>query len=275
MTDSDDGAAFYQPLGLADDGAERFASTDYTRSVWSTEMQHGSPPAALLVRAMERNHPREGARLARVTVELLGPVPVAECRVRSRVLRPGRSIELLAAELCAPMPDGSERTVASATAWRLATEDTAAVRRATDPSYPEGLPAVGSGFDFFGDHKVTTFIDAVEWEWNSLAEKQVPGRVRVRERVALVAGEQPSPVERMFCVIDAANGVGATLDPREWTYLNTEMTVHIHRIPGDGLGIAAESSIGPDGIGMCTAVIHDDEGPVARTAQSLLVRRRT
>ncbi|WP_200174988.1 thioesterase family protein [Tomitella cavernea] len=274
MTDSGADSAFYHRLGVADDGTERFAATDYTRSVWSTEMQHGSPPAALLVRAMERGHPREGARLARVTVELLGPVPVTECRVRSRVLRPGRSIELLEARMDAPMPDGSARTVASARAWRMATEDTAMVQRATDDRYPAGRPSADSGFGFFGAHEVVTFLDAVEWQWTSLAGDEEPGRVRVRGKVALVAGEEPTPLERMFCVIDAANGVGATLDPREWTFLNTEMSVHIHRVPGVGLGIAAESSVGPDGVGMCTAVIHDEAGPVARTAQSLLVRRR-
>ncbi|WP_182347510.1 thioesterase family protein [Tomitella gaofuii] len=275
MTDSAADAAFYHLLGVADDGAERFAATEYTRSVWSTDMQHGSPPAALLVRAMERGHPRDGARLARVTVELLGPVPVTECRVYSRVLRPGSSIELLEAWMDAPMPDGSARTVASARAWRMATEDTAMVQRATDARYPEGPASSVSGFGFFGAHEVVTFLDAVEWQWTSLAGDEGPGRVRVREKTALVAGEEPTPVERMFCVIDAANGVGATLDPQEWTFLNTEMSVHIHRVPGRGLGIAAESSVGPDGVGMCTAVIHDEAGPVARTAQSLLVRRRS
>lgn len=267
-------AVFYRRLGRTDDGAERFAPTDFTRSVWSTDMQHGSPPAALLVRAIERGHPRQDARLSRVTVDLLGPVPMSECRVRTRVLRPGRSIELVGAQLDAGLPDGTERTVATASAWRMATEDTVEAQRVIDAPFASGDPLEQSGFGFFDQHEGDTFLDAVEWQWHSLADGTRPGSVRVRPTAVLVEGERPTAMERMFSVIDAANGVGATLDPAQWTFLNTEMTVHIHRVPGEDLGITAAASVGPDGIGMCSAVIHDEAGPVARTAQSLLVRRR-
>ncbi len=267
-------AVFYRRLGRTGDGAERFDPTDFTRSVWSTDMQHGSPPAALLVRSIERGHPRADARLARVTVDLLGPVPMSECRVRTRVLRPGRSIELVGAQLDAELPDGTERTVATASAWRMSTEDTAEAERATDAPFSAGGPLEESGFGFFGHHDGDTFLDAVEWRWHSLADGDRPGSVRVQPTAVLVEGEEPTAMERMFSVVDAANGVGATLDPAEWTFLNTEMTVHIHRVPCGSLGITASASVGPDGIGMCSSVIHDETGPVARTAQSLLVRRR-
>lgn len=279
MTDSESASAdaFYLPLGTAGDGAERFAPTDWSRSVWSTDMQHGSPPAALLVRAIERGHPRAGARLSRVTVELLGPVPMTECRVRTRVLRPGRNIELIRADLDAEFGAGGEiRTVATATAWRMATEDTAAAVRATDAPFDFDAPAVESGFGYFGSIGATTFLDAVDWRWVSTPDGRVPGRAVTRLKSCVVKGEEPSALERMFGVVDASNGIGATLDPAHWTFLNTEMTVHIHRVPrGEHLGIEAEASTGPDGIGMCAAVIHDADGPVARTAQSVLVRPRT
>ncbi len=268
--------AFYAPLGIADDGAERFSPTEYTRSVWDTGMQHGSPPAALLVRAIERGLPRDDARITRVTVELLGPVPVTETRVRTRVLRPGRAIELVRAELDAQTPDGAFRTAATATAWRMATADTAAAARATDPPLGGAVAQDSPGFGFFGGHGVTTFLDAVDWAWINQADGAAPGRVRAALRVRLVEGEEPTPLEALFGIVDAANGVGATLDPSQWTFLNTEMTVHLHRMPEAGpLGLAAESSIGPDGVGLCTAVVHDAAGPVARTAQSLLVRARS
>lgn len=268
-------AVFYRRLGRTDDGAERFIPTDFSRSVWSTEMQHGSPPAALMVRAIEREHPRTDARLARVTVDLLGPVPMSECRVRTRILRPGRSIELVGAQLDAELPDGTERTVATASAWRMATEDTAAAERTADAPFTTDGPLEQSGFGFFGRHDGDTFLDAVDWRWHALADGSRPGSVRVQSTAVLVEGEQTTAMERMFSVVDAANGVGATLDPAEWTFLNTEMTVHIHRVPAGSLGITAAASVGPDGIGLCSAVIHDEDGPVARTAQSLLVRRRS
>ena len=60
------------------DGAERFRATRLTTSVWAETMQHGAPPSALLARALEQCSPTPGTRLARVTMEILGPVPVGE-----------------------------------------------------------------------------------------------------------------------------------------------------------------------------------------------------
>ena len=102
------GEAFYEPLG---DG--RFDSTRHTAGPWDPESQHAGPPAALLGRALELTDPREGTLLARVTYEILGPVPVAELEVESRVLRPGRTVELLEAELRA-----GGRTAMTARGWR-------------------------------------------------------------------------------------------------------------------------------------------------------------
>ena len=43
---------------LGDDGdAALFASTDHTRSNWTPEIQHGSPPLALLTKHIEERLP--------------------------------------------------------------------------------------------------------------------------------------------------------------------------------------------------------------------------
>lgn len=264
--------AFYLPAPPALEGAETFTPTDATRSVWSTDMQHGAPPSALLVRALERCAPAPGTRLTRVVTELLGPIPVTATTVRARVVRPGRAIALLQAEMLCAGPDGDLRPVATATAWRLATTDTAAVAQDRDPA----LPPVPTDPVPFGDQWSTgtlTFLNAVEWQAVRATDADGPGVMWARPLLALVAGEQPSPLQTMFSVVDAANGVGATVDPVHHTFLNTDLTVHIHREPaGDWVGLSAEASIGPDGIGTCAAVIHDADGPVGRSAQTLLVR---
>ncbi len=265
--------AFYLPLGVNDDGAEIFTPTDATRSVWSTQMQHGSPPAALMVRAMESLGARPGTRLTRVLVDLLGPVAVTRTRVTARVLRPGRNIELLAAELSTMTEDGEYLLAATATSWRMATSDTAAATQTRDPLMPRR--EIDESLDFDWGQEGYTYVDALEWRWLTAATAEGPGRVWARPRLPLVLGEEPSPLQNMVSVVDAANGVGATLDPGKWTFLNTDLAVHVHREPrGTWIGIAAESSIGPDGIGMSSAVIHDQDGPVGRSAQSLLVRGR-
>jgi hypothetical protein len=57
----------------------------------------------------------------------------------------------------------------------------------------------------------------VEWRWlrGWLAEPG-PGTVWDRQRVPLVAGEQPSRLRRLAVVADSGNGAAAPLDLLEW-----------------------------------------------------------
>lgn len=267
------GGAFYLPLDPAADGSERFAATEHTVGPWSLEMQHLSPPAALLVRALERCAPREGTRVVRVTVDVLGAVPRAELTVRTRVLRPGRQIELVVAELFAPAADGNERAVVRATGWRMAAVDTTGVVVQPEPPL---APVTGGTHHDAPEIWLPGYLDAIEWRWVvGFLDEQGPGAVWARPRVQVVAGEDPNPLVAAFAVIDSANGVGAPLDVRDWTFVNTDLTVHLHRAPaGPWTGIVAETSIGPDGVGTCSAVLHDELGPLGRSTQILIVRPR-
>ncbi|MBB3037299.1 thioesterase family protein [Hoyosella altamirensis] len=266
---------FYK-RGPAADGWQSFIATQATVGVWSDSTQHGSPPAALLVKALEEFEPRANTRISRVVVEILGPLPVSECRLRTWIERPGRRIQLLGAELQAEGADGGFRTVAKAYGWRLETSDTSHVADAPgvvhDPLVP---PHEGEPWDpahTFGPG----YISAIEWSSIRRPSRSgKPGQTWGRPRVLLVDDEPLTPLQRLFTIVDSANGIGAKLDIREWTYLNTDLTVHIHRLPeGEWIGLSAKTTAGPDGIGMCSAVIYDEKGPVGRSAQTLLISPR-
>jgi Thioesterase-like superfamily len=82
-------------------------------------------------------------------------------------------------------------------------------------------------------------------------------------------------VQRLAMVVDSANGAGAALDPTEFMFMNTDTTVHLHRLPsGSDFGLRAKASIGSDGIGVTTADIFDRQGFIGTSAQTLLVMRR-
>jgi hypothetical protein len=99
--------------------------------------------------------------------------------------------------------------------------------------------------------------------------------VQGRFRVDLVNGETMTPLERLFAVADCANGIGSKLDITNWTFLNTDLAVHVFRIPdGDWIGIRAETSYGPDGIGTTIGTLFDRQGAIGAIQQSVLVRRR-
>ncbi|WP_299563232.1 thioesterase family protein [uncultured Mycolicibacterium sp.] len=265
--------SYYELVDPDDPVGERLRCTDLVRSTWTADIQHGAPPSALLVRALERCEPRADARLSRVLVDLLGPVPVAEpLWLRARRERAGRRIELVSAELLAPGPDGAPRPVARASGWRLQTLDTAALVHAPDP--PLRPPAEGCDLDL-GKHWDRNYLHSVEWRWLTRPLNDGAGESWLRPFVDVVKGEPLTPLQRLFAVADCANGIGTRLDTRDWTFLNTDLVVHLHRVPaGEWIGVRAETAYGPDGIGATLGTLYDETGPCAAIQQSVLVRPR-
>lgn len=252
--------AFYLPLDAA-----TFRSTEHTVGPWGPDSQHLGPPSALLVRSLlAMGRPS----LSRVTFEVLGPVPVADLTVSTSVERPGRSVELLSAAL-----SHEGRVVLTARAWHIVGSDTTAVAGGEATPMPPPSTAVPMEIP---DHWSGGYLAAVEWLSVS-GGIFTPGDARVwaRPRVAVVDGFEPSPLERLFSVVDSASGVSSRVDIRKWYAINTDLTVHLHRQPaGEWVGLDARTTIGPDGVGLATSVVHDAEGPVGTTAQALFVRER-
>ena len=142
--------AFYLPVrpGV-------FRSTEHTVGPWTASDQHAGPPSALLVRAMEQVLPASGGQLARITIDILGAVPVAEVEVTAEVVRSGRSVQLAAAELRATNGTGDPdragtpsstsngrgdgnggRVLARASAWWHRAGETSALVTPTMPPPP-------------------------------------------------------------------------------------------------------------------------------------------
>lgn len=269
---------FYLPLGpgrpdTGETAAEGFEATFSTTGPWFADAQHMGPPSGLLVRALERVTPsREGAppaMIARVTVEVLGAVPAGPVEVRAGVERAGRTIEMLQATMSA-----GGRDVLRARAWRLARGDTVDRATGTAPALPG--PETATVRTDRPEGWLPGFMDAIEWAWLDgwLAEPG-PGRAWIRQRVPLVDGERPSPLQRLVLAADSANGLAAPLDVREWLFVNTELTVHLHRDPvGESFGLDAATVVGPHGVGTVSATLFDSDGHVGRITQALTIRPR-
>ena len=254
--------AFFTPLGQ-----DCWLPSVHTTGPWSEGLQHGGPPSALLGRACELVEPRDDVAVARVTVEILGPVPVAELELRSRVLRHGRSVELVEAALSA-----GGRDVARASAWRVRrTEGVAVPSRAVRPS---ALPPQQEAVDAQGWGR--GYLQAMEWRWVSGAFTE-PGPATVWGRMLqpLVPDEEPSPLCRVLCIADSGNGVSAELDLTRFHFINPELTVHLHReAVGEWICLDAATTVTEGGTGLATSVLSDEQGPVGVGAQSLLVAPR-
>jgi hypothetical protein len=114
----------------------------------------------------------------------------------------------------------------------------------------------------------------VSWRKQATATGETPV-AWLSPLVPLVDDEPVTDMQRLAMVVDSTNGVGATLDPEEFMFMNTDTTVHLHRVPtGADFALRARASIGPDGIGVTTADLFDRQGFVGTSAQTLLVQRR-
>lgn len=260
--------AFYLPLG-----AGRFTSTEHTGGPWDPLLQHGGPPAALLARAIERESPQWPATVVRMSVDILGPVPVAEVEVRSRVLRPGRSVELVQAEL-----DAGGRTSVRAQAWRVRREQLALpeLPRSHDdptldpvPPFPDEDTALPPGW-------TGGYLHAMQWrvaggDWADRGPATIWGRMGH----PLVPDEQPSGLQRVMVVADSGNGVSNVLPLAGWLFINPELTVHIAAEPqGDWICLDARTRLDPKGFGLASSRLFDRHRLVGRGAQSLFVGPR-
>lgn len=262
-----DGASYYRRVPGADAGDAVFESSELTGSVWGPDLQHGSPPLALLTREIEALIAGSDLRIARLALDILGAIPVAPVRVRARVARPGRRVRLLEAEMRAC---DDERPVARLSAWALATADTAAVATDRHPPLIEG-PS-GPPPSWFAHS--TGYARSVQWR----GQPDSPDGAAVAwltPRVHLVDTEPTTALQRLAMVVDSANGIGAALEVDQYVFMNTDTVLHLHRLPaGADFGLRARASIGPDGVGATTAELFDRTGFIGTSAQSLLVQRR-
>ena len=265
--------SYYELLDAADELGEKFVATDMVRSTWSAAIQHAAPVSALLVRGLERCEQRDDTRLSRVMIDLLGPVPAeGDLWVCTQRERSGKQIELLSAEMLASGPDGEPRRVARASGWRLQKLDTAEVVHAPAPPLRPLSETHSRGLTERWDRN---YVHSLDWRWLTHRGDSGPGESWLKPIVDLVKGETMTPLERLFAVADDANGIGTKLDIRKWTFLNTDLVVHIHRVPeGEWIGIRAETNYGPDGIGTTIGTLFDESGAIAGIQQSVLVRPR-
>jgi hypothetical protein len=251
--------SFYLPRG-----DDRFEPTKATESPWDSAMQHGGPPAALLGHQLRI----DGLRLARISVDFLGPIPRRELLVEVSPVKPGRLSYLNEARM---VVDG--RTSVIARAWHLAPgprppAETAA--RLADP-----LPERESD-EFFPGLGDWGYGRAIEWrasrgDLNELGEAHVWSRVKM----PLVDGVEIDGQDRALIVADSANGLSAVLPMDKWLSIPPTMTTTLLRpANGEWVHLAAATELTDDGLGLSSGTLYDQDGKIGEVAQPLLIRQR-
>lgn len=252
--------AFFVPDGDA------WVATSHTRGPWSPAHQHGGPPAALIAHVVEAATPE--LSIVRLTVDFLRPVPIDRLRVRLEPLREGSKVQRWIGLLL-----HGEMVVAHAVITLIRCEAVSVTPLTDAPALPP--PEASRPFQFPFFREADGYHTAME---TRLARGEFgSGRVAawMRQRVPLVPGVPPSPLERVLVAADSGSGVSAALDHRLQSAINADLTVAVSRpLEGEWVGLDSVSTYEPSGIGLADTRIFDTRGTVGRVLQGLVLEAR-
>lgn len=236
---------------------------------WDRRMQHGSAPSALVTWAAERIPTPVPMNVARVTIDLMRPVPVAPLTIATAVLREGRKIQLCEVKLLADGVQVVGATVLKIKRQALALPDNVGELPVTLPS-PEDL-LVEDGHGASSPFAGMVSMRAARGRFGQAGA----GAIWFRLDHPLVQGEAVSQAMRAVIAADFSNGTASTLDFRAWTFINADLTVSLAREPvGEWILLDGESWIGPDGAGLAMSRLADRQGYFGRAVQSLVIEKR-
>jgi hypothetical protein len=251
---------------------DHWLPSDVTRGPWSPTAMHGGPVAALLAHATERVTAPGPMHPARLTIELMRPVPLVPLTIDAGVLRPGKKVQWVEAWLSA---DGTR--VARATLLRIRREDIAWPSRVAggDTGMPHPGPESGAAArapwtDDYPPayHSHATEHRVVRGAWGALG----PTTDWVRLRSPVVAGETPSPLERVAAVADFGNGISSALPFESHRFINPDLTITLHRVPAtEWVCLDAVTFPERHGVGVAESVLYDERGRIGHAAQTLLL----
>ena len=91
--------------------------------------------------------------------------------------------------------------------------------------------------------------------------------------VPLLPDEEASGFQRICPLADCGNAVSRNADPDPYAFMNTDLTVLLHRAPeGEWFGMDSVSRWEPAGVGISDSLLFDEHGAVGRAIQTLVIR---
>jgi Thioesterase-like superfamily len=258
---------------FAPDGG-RFVPSEHTRGPWDPDHQHGGPVAALVARAVEAEV-GSGFTVTRLTIELQRPVPLTPLTVTAQVTKPGRRV--VRADVAVETED---ETVVQATAVAIRHADLPIRDDAPDDGRelvptpgPEAGTSLGFGVIDEGPvfHRTGMDVRIVAGE----PGKPGPKLAWFRLARPVVAGEEPSGLQRAAAAADFSNGLAWVLPYERWIFINPDLTVHLARPPeGEWIALDARTLVSDQGTAMAEGTLYDRTGQLGRAVQSLILEPR-
>lgn len=265
-------SAYFQRNGPAETSGgvrcSRFVSTSYAQGTWQPDELHMAPVSGLVVSEVEAHQKDDEFVTGRISFDILGKLHAGDLTITTETIRPGRTIELVESTVAA-----GGRSVLRARIWRLRGQDHEASQM---PPLPEELAPVDQCASEDGLKQWPGgFIQSVQAR---VAEDHGPGHGRgwLTSDVALIHREPSTPLARLMGFVDTANGIAPVLPagPNGYMYPNVDLTIHLVREPvGEWLGLATQTAVGEQGLGINTAQLYDENGFFGRSEQLQTIRQ--
>lgn len=263
-------SAYYQFIDQNTDtqGAvtTRYRSTVHAQGAWNEHEQHMAPASGIIAVELENFQPRADVRIGRISYDIFGLIAAGEFSITTRVIRPGKTIELLESDMQA-----NGKTCIVARAWRMCTQDSTDIAALEDR--PVSHPDTLTNWDGIR-HWPGGYIKSIEAKVDN-NHRAGKGIVWLNNAKTMVENQPASDFVHLMGMVDTANGVA----PRQgadivWGFPNLDLQIHLHRFPkGRWLGLETVQQYGSDGIGLTSSVLHDVQGPFGRSEQILTLRK--
>ena len=218
---------------------------------------------------VERDAGNPELQPARLTVDLLRPVPLEPLRVRTTVRREGRRLKLVDADVLQ-----SDVVVARASAlflrrgeqppgdvWSAPIAMPEAPSEAIDASATEPMMVWAYGAEPANSGRS---FDLSPWQYDG------PKFVWLRDVKPLVDGIPMTPFTRAAMAGDVASSL-THFGTEGLQYINADYTVSLSRLPeGSDIGLAALTYSGHDGVATGTAALFDRRGRIGSATATTL-----
>jgi acyl-coenzyme A thioesterase PaaI-like protein len=232
------------------------------RSPWREGYQNGLAIGGLLAHTLLEAELPEGMDLARFTMDILRPAPMAPTHARWRTVREGRRTGVLEGVLTIGGAD-----VARATALFVRRSDHGAP---PTPYGPPDMPPEAAPREYM-------LPKGMGLE-SRLIGKGVPntaqpvGRVWVRQDTPIVGGGACHPLIAAVQAADFAGSLASGIDREAWTSPNIDIAVHFLRQPRDEWVLVEATALAPgNGSTLVETQLSDRSGLFAHAHVTLVV----
>lgn len=246
-----------------------FVGQDASRGPWSVDHCHAGPVTGLAARAVEHAVGPEKT-LNRLTLDLIRPLPLSGLRITADITRSGRRLSTARAEI----RDLEDRLCAMATSLHLADGGIGKVPTAPAPRLVLAEAERGRFPIEEVMHDRPCFAHFVDIAYPP-GESPSPGPTSLWMRTPpLLDDEVMSPFQHLCPLADCGNATSRNASIADVGFVNADITIVAHRqSSSEWLASSARSEWHDTGIGLSTAVLQDEKGPIATVLQTLVLTR--